>query len=166
MSSPLDKIEAYRTRMGWTLPWVSALDPEFGQDFQFGRFDTDSMRNIDALGTPPYYAVKTWPLTRKIIEAYRAYGDDAAAETLLVRYIAGDPQNTDALLLLARNSAGRDDWLRVQVLLDTAIGLGAGNDLEVLALRAEAASQLGREEEAARFDALRTELKPAAFVAD
>ncbi|MEP3421107.1 MAG: tetratricopeptide repeat protein [Erythrobacter sp.] len=108
---------------------------------------------------------RSWPLTRKIIDAYREYGDELAAEVLLTRYIAGDPQNTDALLLLAESSAEREDWLRVAVLLDTAIGLGAGNDLAVLSLRAQAAEGLEREEEAARFNQLRLELAPDAFIA-
>lgn len=107
---------------------------------------------------------RSWPLTRKLIEAYRSYGDDIAADVLLSRYIAGDPQNTAALLLLAQDSAQGEDWLRVAVLLDTAIALGAGNDLEVLALRAEAARGLGEDDEAARFDALRTELTPGEFL--
>lgn len=107
---------------------------------------------------------RSWPLTRKLFEAYRTYGDGDAAEALLIRHIAGDPQNVEALLLLARASAARDDWLRVAVLLDSAIEQGAGNDLDVLALRAEAASALGREDEAAQFDALRSALKPGDFI--
>jgi len=107
---------------------------------------------------------RSWPLTRKIVEAYGAYGDEGAADVLLTRYIAGDPHNTDALLLLAKRSALREDWLRAQVLLDRAIALGAGNDLEVLGLRADAARMLGNADEAARFDDLRSELKPEPFV--
>lgn len=109
---------------------------------------------------------RSWPLTRKVIRAFRAYDDPVAAEVLLVRYLAGDPQNIEALFLLAKVSAEKEDWLRVIVLLDTAIGLGAGNDLEVLALRADAARVLGREDEAARFDKMRSERKPAAFLAE
>ncbi len=66
------------------------------------------------------------PLTRKIIASYNAYGDDRAAQALLSRYIAGDPHNTDALFLLAQTSAQQEDWLRVAVLLDNAIGIGCG----------------------------------------
>ncbi len=116
-----------------------------------------------------YYEVaarvrRSWPLTRKVIEAYRAYDDDLAADVLLTRHIAGDPQNISALFLLAERSAQDEDWLRVQVLLDTAIVLGAGNDLEVLELRAQAARGLEQEDEAVRFEALRSELAPADFV--
>ena len=101
---------------------------------------------------------RSWPLTRKIIEAYLATGDNVAADVLLGRYIAGDPHNTDALLLYARSSAEREDWLRVAVLLDNAIALGAGNDLEVLELRADAARGLDEVEEAQRFEDMRAAL--------
>lgn len=107
---------------------------------------------------------RSWPLTRKIIAAYRSYGDDVTAEVLLSRYIAGDPHNTDAVLLLAQTSAAREDWLRVAVLLDNAIELGAGNDLRVLSLRAQAARAFGKKEEAAALDALRAELSPPPFL--
>ena len=109
---------------------------------------------------------RSWPLTRKLIEAYKDAGDPVAAEVLLTRYIAGDPHNIAALLLLAEISAVREDWLRVEVLLDNALAMGAGNDLEVLALRADAARVQGREDEAARFDAAYRALKPGAFIAD
>ncbi|BDI60987.1 tetratricopeptide repeat protein [Qipengyuania nanhaisediminis] len=105
------------------------------------------------------------PLARKLFAATRAFGDTEAAEALLVRAARGDPQNPDLLFLLAQLSAEREDWLRVAVLLDTAIGLGAASDLGVLALRAEAAEALGDREEAARFDALRRALKPGPFAA-
>lgn len=107
---------------------------------------------------------RTWPLTRKLIAATRLVGDELAADALLSRYIAGDPHNTEALLLLAERSAEKEDWLRVVVLLDTAMQLGSGSDLEVLALRAEAARKLGREGQAAQFEALHAELRPRDFL--
>lgn len=123
----------------------------------------------DAEGALELYTVaasvrRSWPLARKIIAAYRQIGDNRAADALLARYIAGDPQNTSALLLLAQRSAQREDWLRVEVLLDTAAQLGAGNDLQVLALRAQAARALGRADDAARFEAQRRLLAPGNFV--
>ena len=106
---------------------------------------------------------RSWPITRKVIAAYRSYGDPQAADVLLSRYVAGDPHNTDALLLLAQRSAASEDWLRVEVLLDTAIALGAGNDLRVLSLRAQAARGLGKDKDAQRFEAMRLELDPGDF---
>lgn len=107
---------------------------------------------------------RSWPLTRKLIHGFGEIGDERTADVLLARYIAGDPQNTEALLLLAKRSAEAEDWLRVAVVLDSAIALGAGNDLEVLALRATAASELGNEDEAAAFTALYRELNPGEFL--
>ena len=31
--APIDKIEAYRKRMGWTIPWYSWFERDFGVDF-------------------------------------------------------------------------------------------------------------------------------------
>lgn len=123
----------------------------------------------NAIGALEQYQVsarvrRSWPLTRKMIAAFDMVGDEATADALLARYIAGDPQNTEALLLLAERSVASDDWLRVAVVLDTAIGFGAGNDLEVLALRARAASELGHEDEAETFTALYREINPGNFL--
>ncbi len=69
--APLEKIEAYRERMGWDLPWVSSAGSDFNQDFgrttdrgeMFGLSvflrDGDSIfrtyftswRGVEALGT-------------------------------------------------------------------------------------------------------------------
>lgn len=32
--APLDKLQAYKRRMGWAFPWASALDSDFNFDFQ------------------------------------------------------------------------------------------------------------------------------------
>lgn len=123
----------------------------------------------DATGALQLYEVaarvrRSWPLTRKLIDGYWTSGDAVTAEVLLARYLKGDPHNTAAILLLAERSAVYEDWLRVEVLLDTAIALGAGNDLEVLALRAAAARAQGREDDAARFEATLRELRPVDFI--
>jgi len=34
--APITKIEAYRKRMGWTVPWYSSLESEFNVDFGVG----------------------------------------------------------------------------------------------------------------------------------
>jgi predicted dithiol-disulfide oxidoreductase (DUF899 family) len=36
-SAPLDKLTAYKRRMGWTFPWVSCAGGEFNFDFGFAR---------------------------------------------------------------------------------------------------------------------------------
>ncbi len=108
---------------------------------------------------------RPWPLTRKIIFAYRAYGDDRAADTLLVRHLSGEPHNTEALQLLAERSAQDEDWLRVAVLIDHALTLGAGNDPTLLSLRARAADALGKTDEAEGLRSRRERIVPSGFVA-
>lgn len=103
---------------------------------------------------------RPWPLTRKAVHAYRLTGDDEAADTLLARHVAGEPQNEAAILALAQALARRGEWQRSAMLLDHAIALGGGHDPVLLALRAEAARELGQSDEAARFDILRAELRP------
>jgi predicted dithiol-disulfide oxidoreductase (DUF899 family) len=34
--APLEKLQAYKRRMGWTFPWASSLDSDFNLDFQAG----------------------------------------------------------------------------------------------------------------------------------
>jgi tetratricopeptide (TPR) repeat protein len=107
-----------------------------------------------------------WPLTRKLIETYRLQGAEDAADALLLRSVAGEPNNIDALLLLAKRSAASEDWLRVDVLLDTATNLGAGSDPRLLRLRADAARGLGRNGDAERFETILRDLRPGDFIAD
>ncbi len=106
---------------------------------------------------------RPWPLTQRIIAAYRMTGDDIAADTLLVRHLAGEPNNAEAVLMLAERSAAAEDWLRVAVLLDYAIDLGAGNDPHLLVLRAAAARGLERDSEKQGFADAAESLRPGAF---
>ncbi|MEO0698384.1 MAG: tetratricopeptide repeat protein [Pseudomonadota bacterium] len=103
---------------------------------------------------------RPWPLTVKAAAAYRDFGDPLAADVLLARHLVSEPRNTEALLLAAERAARLEDWLRVSVLLDNAITLGAGNDPRLLKLRAMAARALGREGEARRFERMTWDLHP------
>ena len=103
---------------------------------------------------------RPWPLTRKAMAAYRDFGDPLAADVLLARHLVGEPRNTEALLLYAERAARNEDWLRVEVLLDNAIDLGAGNDPRLLKLRAIAARAQGKEGEAQRFERMTWDLHP------
>jgi tetratricopeptide (TPR) repeat protein len=107
---------------------------------------------------------RSWPLTRKLVSAMLQAGESDAAKALLARYVRGDPQNLDALIVLAKLSADEADWLRVQVLLDTAIAQGAGSDAVLLSLRAKAARELGNEEDAAQAEALLADTLPEPFL--
>lgn len=103
---------------------------------------------------------RPWPLTRKAAAAYRDFGDPVAADVLLARHLVSEPRNTEALLVGAERAARNEDWLRVEVLLDNAIGLGAGNDPRLLKLRAIAARSLGKEDDARRFERMTWDLHP------
>jgi predicted Zn-dependent protease len=105
---------------------------------------------------------RPWPLTRKAVFAYRRTGDTLAADTLLARHVAGEPDNPVALVMLAQRLGARGEWERAVLLLDHAIGLGAGHDPVLLALRSKAARELGRTEEAARFAAVLADVRPPA----
>ncbi len=39
--APLPKLQAYRTRMGWTVPWYSSFDSDFNRDFDVTRGDEE-----------------------------------------------------------------------------------------------------------------------------
>ncbi|MEM9500944.1 MAG: tetratricopeptide repeat protein [Pseudomonadota bacterium] len=123
----------------------------------------------DAEGALELYEVaarvrRPWPLTRKVIAAYREFGDDDAADALLIRHIAGEPRNAEALLMLAGRRALVEDWLRVVVLLDAAIALGAQNDPKLLEMRAAALARLGRDDEAISTHINARGIRPIGFV--
>ncbi|MCR9178944.1 MAG: hypothetical protein NXH71_01765 [Erythrobacteraceae bacterium] len=107
---------------------------------------------------------RPWLLTRKAMVAYRSTGDDAAADTLLARHVAGEPENIPALIALAQGLGQRADWERTALLLDHAIALGGGYDPGLLHLRAKAARALGNSERSERFAALAADLAPALIV--
>lgn len=107
---------------------------------------------------------RPWVLTRKAVLAYRQAGDRAAADTLLARHVTGEPQNPAGLTALAQSLAQRGDWRRAARLLDHVIGLGAGHDPAVLALRSKAARMLGQGDLAARLADAHADLHPAALV--
>ncbi|MEQ8412102.1 MAG: hypothetical protein RIB52_11145 [Erythrobacter sp.] len=144
-----------------------------------GRYETSSdiaalagdvaLAAGDAEGALALYRVavsvrRPWPLAKKAIRAYRALGDEAAADRLLARHVAGEPNNAEALAMLAARSAQREDWLRVKLLIDRAIALGSGSDPALLRLRADAAEAVGEPDRAARFAARADALAPAGFV--
>ncbi|MDY7099253.1 MAG: hypothetical protein SXU28_14045, partial [Pseudomonadota bacterium] len=103
---------------------------------------------------------RPWPLTRKAALAYREFGDPLAADVLIARHLIGEPRNTEALLLNAERAARKEDWLRVEVMLDNAIELGAGNDPRILKLRGIAARAQGNDDEARSFERMTWDLHP------
>lgn len=108
-------------------------------------------------------ARRPWHITRKAVWTFAHHGNPVAADLLLTRQVAGEPQNQSALIALAQRQARRGDWTRTALLLDHAMLLGAGHDPVLLALRARAASETGNHEVAEQFAALLAEVRPQAL---
>jgi Tfp pilus assembly protein PilF len=105
-------------------------------------------------------ARRPWPLTRKIVFAVRSAGDGMAADTLLARHVAGEPNALTANAELTEALAARGDWKRAALLIDHGIALGAGHDPALLTLRIRAARALNRPADARRFAMLLAEIRP------
>jgi predicted Zn-dependent protease len=130
-------------------------------DTQLGRGNAAAALEAYALAAR---VRRPWALTRKAVFAYRQAGDDVAADTLLARHVAGEPQNAAGLTALAQALAQRGDWQRAARLLDHAIALGGGHDPVVLALRSKAARKLGQGDLAERLADAHADLHPASFI--
>lgn len=79
---------------------------------------------------------RSWALTRKMIEAYRAAGRSADAERLLRAHVAGDTANAEAAFLLAALEREKGASQRAGLLLQHAMLVGARRDPDLLAARA------------------------------
>lgn len=108
-------------------------------------------------------ARRPWHITRKAVWTFAQYRNPAAADVLLTRHVAGEPQNQSAVIALAERQAHRGDWRRTAMLLDHALLLGAGHDPALLALRARAAQEEGDQPAADQFAALLAEVRPRAL---
>lgn len=108
---------------------------------------------------------RPWPLTRKTVWALERSGNPEAAELLLNRHVAGEPQAATALIMLAQKRAVRGDWPRTAMLLDHAMLLGAGHDPALLALRLRSARAMAQTQDAAHFAALLADVQPRSLTA-
>jgi predicted dithiol-disulfide oxidoreductase (DUF899 family) len=56
--APLAKLQAYKQRMGWSLPWVSSANTDFNHDFG-GSYTEEQVRSwgLDKGGLPPIVAL-------------------------------------------------------------------------------------------------------------
>ena len=50
--APLDKLQAYKRRMGWTFPWVSSYESDFNFDFRVSA-PTEQVAPMLEAGAPP-----------------------------------------------------------------------------------------------------------------
>jgi predicted dithiol-disulfide oxidoreductase (DUF899 family) len=112
--APLDKIAAYKTRMGWKFPWASSFESDFNYDF--GVSFTPEMATAGATynfepvegdnpgelpGTSAFYKDETG----QVFHTYSSYG--RGGEELIGTYMILDRAP------LGRNESGNmGDWMR------------------------------------------------------
>jgi predicted dithiol-disulfide oxidoreductase (DUF899 family) len=73
--APLDKLERYRERMGWTVPWYSSHDTDFNYDFHV---------SFDESVTPLEYNFKDQATLERENEAWRGWvGEEQGASAFL-----------------------------------------------------------------------------------
>ncbi len=86
---------------------------------------------------------RPWIMSRKLMKAYAASGDELAATGLLADYFTGDPANVEAASELARIAIANNDWDGAATFLDHALTNGAYRDPYLLVIRAKVALELG-----------------------
>jgi predicted dithiol-disulfide oxidoreductase (DUF899 family) len=52
--APLEKLQAFRRRMGWSLPWVSSAVSDFNFDFGMSRTEERTREAIKPMLGPGY----------------------------------------------------------------------------------------------------------------
>jgi predicted dithiol-disulfide oxidoreductase (DUF899 family) len=50
--APLEKLQAYKRRMGWSLPWVSSSPGEFNVDLGFSQTEEESREAVEQIRLP------------------------------------------------------------------------------------------------------------------
>lgn len=101
---PLDRLEAYRKRLGWTFRWVSSA----GSDFNFD-FGVSFVKGSDAAGPNYNYgSMKVGGEEMPGISAFRR-GDDAAIYHTYSTYGRGLDTINGTYQLLDLTSKGRDE---------------------------------------------------------
>jgi Tfp pilus assembly protein PilF len=107
---------------------------------------------------------RPWPLTRRIVSASRRAQDSDAANLLLARHVASEPNGMTAVIELAEARAAQGDWARAAALLDHVVAIGGGHDPAVLRLRTKAARALKRPDDEWHYAALLALLHPQPLV--
>jgi predicted dithiol-disulfide oxidoreductase (DUF899 family) len=99
---PIDRLEAYRKRMGWNLRWVSSLGSDFNFDFavSFPPDETALKYNFDT--------IKPHGQENPGVTAFRR-GDDGAIYRTYSTYARGIDALNGAYQLLDITSKGRDE---------------------------------------------------------
>jgi predicted dithiol-disulfide oxidoreductase (DUF899 family) len=99
---PIDRLEAYRKRMGWNLRWVSSLHNDFNFDFavSFPGEPKEAVYNFDT--------IKPYGQETPGLSAFRR-GDDGAIYRTYSTYARGLDMLNGAYQLLDITSKGRDE---------------------------------------------------------
>ncbi|MGV1870511.1 DUF899 domain-containing protein [Agrobacterium rosae] len=113
--APLDKIEAYKARMGWKFPWVSADGSDFNYDYQA------SFRDEDVASGTIHYNYTDMPAMGDLKDLHGtsvfAKGEDGTIYHTYSTYARGAEQTLTTLMLLdlvpkGRNEEGTMNWVR------------------------------------------------------
>ncbi|WFL76906.1 hypothetical protein P7228_13025 [Altererythrobacter arenosus] len=103
---------------------------------------------------------RDWSLAKRMAAAHKARGNREAAEQMVAAQLRGEPSNGEAAAMLAVMRATKSDWKRAALLIDHAFAHGAARDVNLLALRSEAAANLGNDAEARRYSAEAHSISP------
>jgi predicted dithiol-disulfide oxidoreductase (DUF899 family) len=81
--APLEKLQAYKRRMGWSIPWVSASPGDFNVDLGFSQTEEKSREAVEQIRLPGWPEKDAFPLI--VGENARATGTD------IVGYLTENP---------------------------------------------------------------------------
>ena len=99
--APLSRIEPFKARMGWTLPWYSAFGSDFNYDFQATQdeaigpveYNYRSKAELIEAGLPYLTSGETWGLSvflrdgDRVFHTYSTYGRGAEAVLGVYNYL-------------------------------------------------------------------------------
>lgn len=114
-NAPIERLEQFRTRMGWTFPWVSAGGTDFGRDFGVSFTDHElasggSVYNFNRKPYPirelPGLSVFVKDARGDIYHTYSTYARGLEDFLTAYRYIDITPKGRDEA------PGGGMDWLR------------------------------------------------------
>ena len=113
-NTSLEKIDAYKARMGWTFPWVSSLGSDFNRDFAVS-FTPDEMQsgraiyNYGSSGFPapeaPGISIFHRPAPDTLVHTYSTFGRGLDMLNAAYHYLDLLPKGRD-------EAAGNMAWLR------------------------------------------------------
>jgi predicted dithiol-disulfide oxidoreductase (DUF899 family) len=107
--APLAEIEAYKTRMGWRFPWVSASDSNFNYDYHV------SFKNDDLASGKVLYNFEEMPVpagsTDTELPGLSAFSKDEAGDVFHTysSYGRGPEELIGTLMILDRAPKGRNE---------------------------------------------------------